>query len=74
MDNVNELINVKQKFCKLKSNFVSRYKVVSTSSKKIFGCVVPKLTTYVVCSFPNIIICLLAIDVLYSVLEGQLRN
>ena len=45
----------KSKNCKLKSNFVSRDKLVSTSSKRIFGCVVPNETTYIDCNSPSVI-------------------
>ena len=45
----------KSKICKPKPNFVSMDKVISTSSKKIFDCVVPKKTTYTDCNSPNVI-------------------
>ena len=45
----------KSKNCKLKSNFVSRDKLVSTSSKRIFDCVVPNETTYIDCNSPSVI-------------------
>ena len=45
----------KSKICKLKPNFVSRDKIISTSSKKIFDYVVPKKTTYTDCNSPNVI-------------------
>ena len=34
------------KICKLKPNFVSRHKALSTSTKRIFDCVVQNRTTY----------------------------
>ena len=44
----------KSKICKLKSNFVSRNKAVSTSGKGV-GFVVPNETIYVDCNSPNVI-------------------
>ena len=45
----------KSKNCKPKSNFVSRDKLVSTSSKRIFDCVIPNETTYIDCNSPSVI-------------------
>ena len=46
----------RSKICKLKSNFLSRDKVVNTSSKRISDCVVPNGTTYVDCNSQNVIL------------------
>ena len=35
--------------------FVSRDKVISTSSNRIFDCVVPNGTTYIECNYSNVI-------------------
>ena len=50
-------INANQKFAKSKlPNFVSRDKIVSTSSKNCeFDCELPNGTTYVNCNSPTVI-------------------
>ena len=43
------------KICKLKPNVASRDKVINTSSKKIFDCVVPNGTIFIDRNSPNVI-------------------
>ena len=50
---LNLFVNVNQNICKLKPNFVSRDKVISTSIKNIFDCVVRNGTAYNDCNSPN---------------------
>ena len=45
----------KSKICKFKSNFVSRDKIISTSAKRIFDCLVTSGTTYIDCNSLNVI-------------------
>ena len=48
------IYNVNKVFVNCKSNFVSPSRVISTSTKRIFDCLVSNGTTYTGCNYSNV--------------------